>query len=77
MLAGVGLFVALVVGVVMFHVLLALVLVPLKIGLLVFKGLLLALFALPAAVLGAALFAGLLAVAGALGVGALILSAIF
>jgi len=76
-LAGVGLFVALVVGAVMLHVLLALILIPFKLGLLLLKGLFVGLVALPVAALGVALLVGMLAVAGVVGTAALILAAIF
>ena len=76
-LAGVGLFVALVVGAVMLHVLLALILIPFKLGFLLLKGLFVGLVALPVAALGVALLVGMLAVAGVVGTAALILAAIF
>lgn len=77
LLAGIGLFVALVVGAVMLNVLVGLILLPFKIGFMLLKGLFVALFAIPMAAVGFTVFLALLAVAGAIGVVVLILSALF
>lgn len=77
LLAGIGLFVALVVGAVMLNVLVGLILLPFKIGFMLLKGLFVALFAIPMAAVGFAVFLALLAVAGAIGVVVLILCALF
>jgi hypothetical protein len=75
--AGIGLFVALVVGAVIFSFLIGLVLLPLKLGFMLLKGLFVGLLAIPMAAMGFALFVGLMAVGCAIGVVLLILSAVF
>jgi hypothetical protein len=65
------------VGAVIFSFLIGLVLLPLKLGFMLLKGLFVGLLAIPMAAMGFALFVGLMAVGCAIGVVLLILSAVF
>lgn len=73
-LVGFGFFV---VGAVIFHILVALVLLPVKLAFAVFKGILFVLFAVPLAVIGASLVVGALSFALTLGAAVLFCIALF
>ena len=77
LMVGLVVFGLLVMGAVIFHILVGLVLLPIKIAFVVFKGVLCALFAIPLAVLGASLVLGALSIALALGAVALVCTALF